>query len=201
MPELLVVHEFARRASAYITLGAQCIVIFNTKDLQKKKNTERQVQGYLIYDQPEEIYLRYVYHFFPFLFLMDSIGRFLQLNLCFLRTLPMKSKHHLFLWNLVATSYFLLLLTFTFDFFLHSMVKLYLVTFVPSNKSKIKHILFNLLPPLKRFLGNALFSFQILTPNLLFCWLLTITVSTPVTSSYVLDILSLKTLTETVTLD
>ena len=62
MPELLVVHEFARRASAYVTPCAQCIVIFNTKDLQKKKNTERQVQGYLIY---EEIYLHHVLTWLP----------------------------------------------------------------------------------------------------------------------------------------
>jgi hypothetical protein len=57
MPELLVVHEFARRASTYATPGP-CTVIFNTKDLQKKKNTERQKQGYLIYEKPEEIYLQ-----------------------------------------------------------------------------------------------------------------------------------------------
>ena len=65
MPELLVVHEFARRASAYVTPRTQCIVIFNTKDLQKKKNMERQVQGYLIYDKPEEIYLRHVQTWLP----------------------------------------------------------------------------------------------------------------------------------------
>ena len=68
MPELLVVHEFARRASAYVTPFTQCIVIFNTKDLQKKKNMERQVQGYLIYDKPEETYLCHVYFFFLFYF-------------------------------------------------------------------------------------------------------------------------------------
>jgi hypothetical protein len=58
MPELLVVHEFARRASTYITPRVPCTVIFNTKDLQKKKNTARQEQGYLIYEKPEEKYLR-----------------------------------------------------------------------------------------------------------------------------------------------
>jgi hypothetical protein len=61
MPELLVVHEFARRASTYTTPGAPCTVIFNTKDLQKKKNTERQEQGYLLYGKPEEKYLRDVF--------------------------------------------------------------------------------------------------------------------------------------------
>jgi hypothetical protein len=58
MPELLVVHEFARRASTYATPGP-CTVIFNTKHLQKMKNdTTRQKQGYLIYGKPEEKYLR-----------------------------------------------------------------------------------------------------------------------------------------------
>lgn len=57
MPELLVVHEFARRASTYATPGP-CTVIFNTKHLQKKKNTKGSEQGYLIYKKPEEKYLR-----------------------------------------------------------------------------------------------------------------------------------------------
>jgi len=59
MPELLVVHEFARRAAVYIIPGP-CTIIFNTKDLQKKKNTGNEEQGYLLYGRPEEKYLRAV---------------------------------------------------------------------------------------------------------------------------------------------
>jgi hypothetical protein len=84
MPELLVVHEFARRASTYATPGP-CTVIFNTKDFQKKKNTERQEQGYLIYNKPEEKYLRDVLFFGLILYSNGSIGRFLQLKLCYPR--------------------------------------------------------------------------------------------------------------------
>jgi hypothetical protein len=57
MPELLVVHEFARRASAY-TIPGPCTIIFNTTYLQKKKNTGRMDQGYLLYGTYEEQYLR-----------------------------------------------------------------------------------------------------------------------------------------------
>jgi hypothetical protein len=57
MPELLVVHEFARRANTYATPGP-CTIIFNTTNLQKKKNTEGHEQGYLLYGAPEERYLR-----------------------------------------------------------------------------------------------------------------------------------------------
>ena len=53
MPELLVVHEFARRASTYAILGP-CTIIFDTTDLQKKKNTEGCDQGYLLDSGPEE---------------------------------------------------------------------------------------------------------------------------------------------------
>jgi hypothetical protein len=57
MPELLVVHEFARRANTYATPG-RCTIIFNTINLQKKNNTEGREQGYLLYGGPEERYLR-----------------------------------------------------------------------------------------------------------------------------------------------
>ena len=121
MPELLVVHEFARRANAYVTTDAACIIIFNTQDLQKKKYTGRQEQGYLIYVKPEEIYLRNVY---PLLTIPNfSIGAFLLPSLCFLGNPRMKFIHPLFLLNLAAISYYLPLQTSTFAFFLLSMGK------------------------------------------------------------------------------
>jgi hypothetical protein len=57
MPELLVVHEFARRANTYAIPGP-CTIIFNTTYLQRKKNTEGRDQGYLLYGEHEEQYLR-----------------------------------------------------------------------------------------------------------------------------------------------
>ncbi len=121
MPELLVVHEFARRANAYVTTDAACIIIFNTQHLQKKKYMGRQEQGYLIYAKPEEIYLRNVY---PLLTIPNfSIGAFLLPSLCFLGNPRMKFIHPLFLLNLAAISYYLPLQTSTFAFFLLSMGK------------------------------------------------------------------------------
>jgi hypothetical protein len=76
MPELLVVHEFARRANTYATPGP-CTIIFNTTNLQKKKNTEGHEQGYLLYGALEERYLRDVLLFYLMNSFNSSTGMFL----------------------------------------------------------------------------------------------------------------------------
>ena len=95
MPELLVVHEFARRANTYVTPGP-CTIIFNTINLQKKKNTKDYEQGYLLYDKAEEKYLRHVLFYLINLF-NNSIGIFLQKSLFFQQTSQMKFIRLLFL--------------------------------------------------------------------------------------------------------
>ena len=50
MPELLIVHEFARRVATYIISDTPCMVIFNAQDLQEKKNIGQREQNFLIHD-------------------------------------------------------------------------------------------------------------------------------------------------------
>jgi hypothetical protein len=167
MPELLVVHEFARRASTYAIPGP-CTIIFNTTDLQKKKNTEGRDQGYLLYGSLEERYLRKVLSYLINSFNI-SIGMFLPGNPSFQQRKQMKFMLPSFHWNHAVTNFFLHSPSFTSAFYLLSTVRWYLAVWQSSNKSKPRPTHFNLRLPSKLYPGNAQSSSLDQTLHLLCC--------------------------------